>query len=290
MAEALREPPMIRISAIVPTHNRAHTLPRALTSIREQTSPIDEIIVIDDGSSDDSADLVAREFPEVTLIRQDNRGVSAARNRGILAARHPFIALLDSDDSWLPHKLATLRQAAQTNPGFALYHSDEIWMRRGVRVNPMQKHAKRGGWIFRHCLPLCAISPSTCLLDKAVLIQLGLFDENLPACEDYDLWLRLCHRYPVHYVAEPLVTRFGGHEDQLSQRFPLMDRFRVRALKRLLEEEALSTDDFVAARDTLLGKLDILVRGARKHGNQAVIDEFEPLQQHWLTRGEAETC
>jgi glycosyltransferase involved in cell wall biosynthesis len=271
----------MQISVIIPSFNRSHTLARALQSVYDQSSPVEEVILIDDGSTDDSAAMVARDFPEVEVIRQSNSGVSAARNRGIQAARHEWIALLDSDDCWLPQKIASVRQAVTTHPGYILYHSDELWVRRGVRVNPMQKHRKSGGWIFAQCLPLCAISPSAAVIQKKTLLELGLFDESLPACEDYDLWLRLCHRFPVHYIDQALITKYGGHEDQLSHQYPVMDRFRVRALHRLLATEDLQAADFEAARSTLLNKLEILIRGAHKHGNQPLIEEFEPLYQQW---------
>lgn len=280
----------MRISAVIPSYNRCHTLPRALRSVYAQSSAVDEVILVDDGSSDDSAAMVAREFPRLRLIRQPNRGVSAARNRGIRAARCEWIALLDSDDCWMPHKIETLRAAAARHPDYILYHSDEIWIRRGVRVNPMRKHRKSGGWIFRQCLPLCAISPSAAVIQKAALLELGLFDESLPACEDYDLWLRLCHRYPVHYTEQALITKYGGHDDQLSAKFPAMDRFRVRALHRLLDTQALAADDFDAARHMLLHKLEILLTGARKHANHQLIDEFEPLQQRWRAGAETAAC
>ena len=271
----------MRISVVIPSYNRGHSLQRALQSVYRQTSPVDEVILVDDGSTDGSATSSATHFPQLLIIQQPQSGVSAARNRGISAASHDWIALLDSDDSWQPHKIEAIRDAAANNPGFVLYHSDETWIRDGVRVNPMHKHRKHGGWIFQQCLPLCAISPSTTVMEKATLQTLGLFDESLPACEDYDLWLRLCHRYPVYFVDQQLVTRYAGHDDQLSRQYPFMDRFRVRALHRLLDSEALQDEDFTAARATLLHKLEILLQGARKHGNQAVIEEFEPLQRQW---------
>jgi glycosyltransferase involved in cell wall biosynthesis len=280
----------MRISVVIPSYNRAHTLQRALQSVYQQTSAVDEVILVDDGSTDaSSADLVDI-FPGLRVIRQSRQGVSAARNRGIKAARHDWIALLDSDDCWLPHKIESIRAAAEANPDFILYHSDEIWIRDGVRVNPMQKHRKSGGWIFRQCLPLCAISPSTCVIQKSALQALGLFDESLPACEDYDLWLRLCHRFPVHFIDQALVTRYGGHADQLSQQYPQMDRFRIRALARLLDSADLRRDDFEAARATMLSKLEILLKGAHKHGNRAVIEEFEPLRQRWCDSPRQVTC
>jgi len=271
----------LRISAVIPSYNRRHTLARALQSVSEQSSPVDEVILVDDGSSDDSHAMVAAQFPQVQIIRQPNFGVSAARNRGIVAARGDWIALLDSDDCWLPQKIERVRAAWRNDPEQVLIHSDEIWIRRGTRVNPMRKHSKGGGWIFRQCLPLCAISPSAAVIRRSTLFELGLFDESLPACEDYDLWLRLCHRYPVHYIDEALIVKYGGHDDQLSRRHQAMDRFRARALHGLLQRATLHPDDFRAAADELRNRLEILLRGARKHGNQSVIDEFEPLYEAW---------
>ena len=204
----------MRISVVIPSHNRRHTLERALQSVFDQTSRVDEVILVDDGSTDGSSEIVRQLFPEVIVLKQPNLGVSAARNRGIAKARCEWIALLDSDDSWLPQKIDQISKAHKLQPDFVLYHSDEIWIRRGVRVNPMQKHRKCGGWIFEQCLPLCAISPSAAVIRKSTLESLGSFDENLPACEDYDLWLRLCHRFPVHHVAQALVTRYAGHDDR----------------------------------------------------------------------------
>ena len=261
---------------------------RALQSIVDQTSAVDEIIVVDDGSNDGSSKFIEHQFPQVNLIQQSNQGVSAARNRGIEVARYDWIALLDSDDSWHSHKIATIRDGHRKHPQFVLYHSDEIWIRNGKRVNPMNKHRKSGGWVFEQCLPLCVISPSAAVIQKSVLQSLGMFDEKLPACEDYDLWLRLCHLYPIHYLDQALVTKFGGHEDQLSKRYGAMDQFRIRALNRLLQHETLTLENYNSARKMLLSKLEILLNGAIKHRNQKLIDEFVPIKETWAD--EAVSC
>ena len=271
----------MKISVVIPSYNRRHTLERALDSVYAQKSRVNEVILVDDGSSDGSAGMVMQAYPQVKIIRQPNLGVSAARNRGIDAASCDWIALLDSDDSWLPNKIAAIRTAHAEHPDYVLYHSDEIWMRRGTRVNPKNKHRKSGGWIFEQCLPLCAISPSASVIHKETLQQHGMFDETLPACEDYDLWLRLCQRYPVHYLDEALIIKYGGHEDQLSRRHPIMDRFRVRALHRLLADGSLTEQQQAAANSMLLHKLRILLKGAQKHRNQKLIDELAPLRERW---------
>lgn len=273
---------MIQVSVIIPSFNRAHTLPRALDSVRKQTLPAAEIIVVDDGSSDGSAALLKQDYPEVQLISQPNKGVSAARNSALQIARSEWIALLDSDDEWFPHKLATIAQAQQQNPQTLVFHSDEIWIRNGRRVNPMKKHAKRGGMIFDHCLPLCVISPSAVVIHRTVFEHIGRFDETLPACEDYDLWLRLCHLYSVGYIEQPLIQKYGGHEDQLSSQYWGMDRFRIRALHRLMSLPTLSQQQQQATRQMLIKKLRILLKGAYKHSNGEVIAEFEPMLNAYL--------
>jgi glycosyltransferase involved in cell wall biosynthesis len=267
---------MATVSVIIPSYNRAHTLARALDSVFTQSHPADEVIVVDDGSNDDTKALVTHHYPQAIYLKQANRGVSAARNLGIRQANGEWIALLDSDDEWLPHKLATQLKTLEQQPGHRLIHSDEIWIRNGVRVNPMNKHAKAGGHIFQHCLPLCAISPSAAVIQRSLFDEIGLFDEDLPACEDYDLWLRITACHPVLYCDAPLLVKHGGHEDQLSRQHWGMDRFRIRALLKCLERSGLGAEDHQAAERILQHKLRILLQGAKKHDNQQIIDEFKP--------------
>ena len=267
----------MKISVIIPSYNRIHTLIRAIDSVLGQDSPVDEIIVVDDGSNDGTAGQISQLYPTLRLIQQPNRGVSAARNAGINQACHAWIAFLDSDDSWLPGKISQIRQAQNRLPEFRLFHSDEIWIRNGVRVNAMKKHLKTGGWIFERCLPRCVISPSSVVLHRSLLQSVGLFDESLPACEDYDLWLRVCHQYPVHYIDRPLITKYGGHKDQLSKQYWGIDRFRIHSIHRLLQQGELSESDYAVAMSTLIGKLEILLKGAKKHRNEQIIAEFMPM-------------
>lgn len=273
----------MQISVIIPTYNRASTLPRALESVLDQTSKANEIIVIDDGSDDETARVV-EQYPGITCLHQSNRGVSAARNHGIRVAQHEWIALLDSDDEWLPQKLATIRQAQYAAPETRLFHSDEIWIRNGVRVNPMNKHDKHGGDIFKYCLPLCVISPSAAVIHRQLFDEVGLFDETLPACEDYDLWLRICHRFPVCFIEQALIRKYGGHEDQLSRQYWGMDRFRIRSLHTLMQQPTLHQDQRDLTRDMLIKKLKILLKGASKHNNQEVMSEFQPLLEQYQSR------
>ncbi|MEM7206307.1 MAG: glycosyltransferase [Pseudomonadota bacterium] len=272
---------MTSVSVVIPSYNRGALLARALDSVFAQTLPPDEVIVIDDGSTDGTSDMVAKRFGGVKLIRQKNLGVSAARNAGITAATGEWIALLDSDDVWLPEKLAKQMHALELRGGFRLVHCDEIWVRNGVRVNPMNKHRKQGGYIFQRCLPLCCISPSATMINHKVFKEVGRFDTALPACEDYDLWLRICAREPVLYVSEQLVRKYGGHEDQLSRKHWGMDRFRVRALEKILATDWLSTDDRFAAEQMVIRKATILAQGAEKRGREDLVQAYRRIAQKY---------
>lgn len=272
------------VSVVIPTFNRAGCLPRALDSVLAQTRPPHEIIVVDDGSTDETPSLMAQRYPQCRYLRQPNQGVSGARNLGIARACGDWIALLDSDDAWLPEKLDRQMRSLQAAPGVRICHTEEIWIRRGVRVNPMHKHAKSGGRIFRRCLPLCVISPSSVVLHRSLFDQYGLFDPALPACEDYDLWLRLCAREEVRFVEQPLTVKYGGHEDQLSRRHWGMDRFRVQALEKLLHTTPLNETDRRAALETLVEKAGILAQGARKRGHQARAERYLRLQARYETQ------
>jgi len=271
----------MQISLIIPSYNRSSSLNRALQSVLSQSHLPNEIIVVDDGSNDNTAEMLREEFPQVTYLYQTNKGVSSARNLGIQHSTGDWIALLDSDDTWLSHKLEKQVNALQQSPELKICHTEEIWIRNGVRVNAMNKHKKSGGWIFKQCLPLCAMSPSSILIHRSVFDKLGGFDESLVACEDYDLWLRISNQYPVMFMEQPLINKYGGHEDQLSQQHWGMDRFRIQALDKLLKHSALSDENRSLAINMLLKKSRIFQKGAEKRGKvesvahyQALIDRY----------------
>ncbi|HJL63671.1 MAG TPA: glycosyltransferase family A protein [Candidatus Marinimicrobia bacterium] len=261
------------ISVIIPAFNRAHTLPKALDSVLSQTLKPREIIVVDDGSTDETNAVLAN-YPGLCIISQDNRGVSAARNMGIKKAGGEWLAFLDSDDEWLKEKLEKQWDAICIDDKL-ICHTEEIWIRNGQRVNPMKKHKKFGGIIYERCLPLCVISPSSVMIHRSVFKDVGVFDESLEVCEDYDLWLRICAKYSVLFIDEPLIVKYGGHEDQLSRKYWGMDRFRVKALEKMMSFGALNDEDEKATVNMILQKCGIIINGMKKRGNN---DEAEKWQ------------
>lgn len=272
-------PPLI--SVVIPTLNRLTTLPRAIDSVLNQTKPAYEVIVVDNGSNDGTMAMLAIKYPTVIRLRETNPGVSAARNRGIMSSTGSWIALLDSDDAWLPVKLEKQLVAINKFSGYRITHTNEIWYRNGKHVNQKKKHGKRGGNIYENCLELCCISPSSVLIKKNVFEDLGLFDENLPACEDYDMWLRITSQESVLYLDQPLTIKHGGHKDQLSAQFWGMDRFRTKSLEKILFEGQLSKDQETATHNVLVDKLKILVNGAIKRKNRDVFQIYSAKLKFW---------
>jgi len=262
---------MPTVSVVIPSYNRASFLREAIDSVLGQDSDDFELIVIDDGSTDDTPRLL-RSYPDIRVVRQDRRGVSAARNAGIRRASGRFLAFLDSDDLWLPGKLSAQIAFFKTRPKAVVCQTEEIWIRSGVRVNPKRRHRKYAGMIFERSVELCLVSPSAVMLERSLLDEVGWFDESLPACEDYDLWLRIAWRFPVHLIRAPLVIKRGGHADQLS-RAPGLDRFRIYALEKVLEnplEGGLTRKQRGAAIEALSNKCAVYARGCLKRGR---IDE-----------------
>ena len=275
-----------QVSVVIPTFERAEWVVRAVRSVLAQTLLPLEVIVVDDGSTDGTSSRLAEEFPTVIeqrlkLFRTANHGVSAARNLGISRARGDWLAFLDSDDEWRSTKLERQMAAIEHSPETQICHCDEVWIRNGRRVNPRRIHQKYGGRIFRHCLPRCAISPSAVMIHRQVFERFGGFDEDLPACEDYDLWLRLCCQLEVLYVEERLVVKYGGHEDQLSRTTAALDRYRIRSLARLLDNAPLDEQDRAAARDTLLSKIEVYRQGAARRGRHDEVVDLDALYRRF---------
>jgi glycosyltransferase involved in cell wall biosynthesis len=258
---------MPAVSVIIPTFNRAEKVIRAVSSVLSQGFADTEIVVVDDGSEDMTREALAPFAGRVRFLRHEvNRGVSAARNTGILNSSGPLIAFLDSDDYWLPNKLRIQAGFFSRDPDCVACQAEEIWIRNGRRANPRKIHEKPSGDIFEASLRLCLVSPSAAMLRRSVLEEVGLFDETLPACEDYDLWLRIACRYPIPVIREYLLVKEGGAADQLSARYRGMDRFRIRGIVKLLQAAPLTGDRRRAALDELERKCRIYGNGCLRRG------------------------
>ena len=266
------------VSVIIPTFNRGWILKEAIDSVLDQEFNDYELIVVDDGSTDDTQEILDGYGVDIIVLQQSNKGVSAARNRGITEATGQLIAFLDSDDLWLPRKLSRQVDFFNTNTSAMVNQTEEIWIRNGVRVNSKKRHQKHSGMIFERSLELCLVSPSAVMIRKPLFESVGVFDENLPACEDYDLWLRISCRYPIHLIDDPLIIKRGGHEDQLSKT-PGLDKFRIQALKNIIDSGQLSKIQCQAAGRALKEKCAIYAGGCRKRGRIAEARYFESLGQ-----------
>ncbi len=255
------------VSVIIPTYNRVKLLNRALESVFKQTYRHFEVIVVDDGSTDQTVHNLEH-HPHLTLIHKENQGVSKARNTGLEHAKGDFIAFLDSDDEWKPKKLERQVEFFENNPDAMICQTDEIWIRNGKHLNPLKKHQKVGGWIFKECLPLCIVSPSAVMMRRKLFDIVGNFDESFPACEDYDLWLRVAARFPIHLIKERLVIKYGGHKDQLSHTISNLDFYRIQAIEKILKSGILDEKQTGLALKELEAKCKIYGEGCIKRGKK----------------------
>ena len=274
------------VSVIITTHNRRVFVQEAIESVLKQDFSDYEIIVVDDGSTDGTEEAL-RASKDITYCYQENRGVSRARNHGLEIARGKLISFLDSDDLWTPRKLKIQTEVMEKKPEINVTYTDEIWIRNGSRVNPKNKHRKYSGLIFEKCLPLCIISPSSVMLRREVFDKVGTFDEDLPVCEDYDLWLRIAARFPILFINEKLIIKRGGHEGQLSHRFWGNDRFRVKALEKIIDDAFLDVRQKKLAAQELIRKSGILAQGFSKREKREEAFYYKDLigkYQSWLAR------
>ena len=271
------------ISVIIPTLNRCEFLKRALHSVLKQTLKPKEIIVVDNGSTDKTFEMISSSFPNVKYLKQTKKGVSASRNKGILNSKSNWLAFLDSDDVWSHNKLEKQMAFNTKNKNrFRLIHTNEIWYRNGKFLNQLKKHKKSGGDIFKNSLILCCISPSSALINKEIFNEYGYFDEDLEVCEDYDLWIRITAREEVGYIDEPMLIKHGGHSDQLSKKFWGMDRFRIFSLEKNLKNNWFSIKQKESALEILIKKLEIIVNGANKRGNKEIWEKYNEKLNYWL--------
>jgi glycosyltransferase involved in cell wall biosynthesis len=257
----------MQVSVIIPTYNRAQRLGKAIDSVLAQSHQDFELIVVDDGSEDNTDELIGNYNSDIVYIRQENSGAAAARNRGIEKARYNLLAFLDSDDWFAENKLKTQIQAMNRNPSCLISHTNEIWYRNGQILNQKLKHKKSSGDIFAQSLELCAVGMSTIMIHKEIFDRYGFFDEGYPCCEDYEFWLRISAEEKFLLVEEPLTSKDGGRDDQLSAIYRTgMDKFRIKAIMKTLASGRLTEEQSGIARRELERKCRIYGTGCIKHG------------------------
>lgn len=266
-----------KYSVIIPTFNRAGFLARAIESVLAQTATPSEIIVVDDGSTDTTKELL-QNYPQIIYIYKENGGVSSARNVGVKAAKYEYIAFLDSDDSWHKEKMQL-----QLECDAVVSYTDEVWIREGKEIKIPKKFRKNSPATLESEIAFCNIAPSSVLIHKKVFDEVGLFDESLEVCEDYDLWLRILLKYNIELVDKKLIKKYAGHSDQLSFKHWGMDRFRVQSLEKLYK---LSQDEVIYT--TLLSKYKLLIQGFEKRNKKDEVLFYENRIQY-LKNNQVET-
>jgi GT2 family glycosyltransferase len=272
---------MLPITAIIPTLNRPALCLKAVQSVYEQSRPPLQVIVVDDGSTEELTevqDLLARSGG--LYLRQENKGVSAARNLGVEYATQDWLAFLDSDDQWLPHKLEKQYALHQADTSLSISHTAEIWINNGVRVKQRKHHAPAEGRCFERCLEICCISASALMIRRDVFDTEGGFDVMLPVCEDYDFWIRLTRNYAIGLVPESLVLKTRDSGPQLSSAFENIDQYRVQALTKLLDSEITATEAR-QVKNALGNKLSILEKGALKRGLMGQVALYKAIRANY---------
>lgn len=272
------------VSVIIPTFNRSSVIQRSVQSVLSQSYSNLELIIVDDGSTDDTLNLLSsfEEDKRVRVFSQNNHGVSQARNFAIKKAKGEYISFLDSDDEWLINKLEKQIDFILANPEYLWCHTEEIWIRNGIRVNPKKKHSKGGGNQFIPSLSMCMISPSTVLIHKSIFKKFGMFREDYPVCEDYDLWLKISSQLEIGFIETAQIKKYGGHDDQLSRKYFAMDYYRIKSIHSLLTNEKLTSEVYESAKNILLKKSKILLKGYIKHNNLKDYDEVKNIQKLYL--------
>ena len=270
------------ISVVIPTYNRCDLLKRAISSVFNQTIRIKEIIIVDNGSTDNTHEMISSLFPYTTYIHEKRKGVSYARNLGIKNCNSQWIAFLDSDDVWEPQKLEKqLFFTNNINKKYRLIHTNEIWYKNNKFQNQLKKHVKSGGDIFQKSLQLCCISPSSVFIKKEVFDDYGFFDESLEVCEDYDMWIRITSKEEVGFLDIPLVMKYGGHDDQLSKKYWGIDRFRIKSLEKNLKNDWFTAEQKKSVLNILIKKLSIISNGAKKRDNEEIFRKYKDKLNYW---------
>lgn len=243
----------MKVSVVIPCYNARRYVDATLRSVAAQQWPDIEVIVVDDGSTDGSAQHIEAAHPSVRVLRQPNQGVAAARNAGIAAARGDWIAFLDADDLWLPGKLAAqfelLGRSAGARMAYTAWH---VWTSQAPTPSAEESaefERQRGarswdgpsGWIYPQLLLDCEVWTTTVLAERSLLDELGGFDAGLRIGEDYDLWLRASRLTPIMRVPQPLAL-YRMHPSSITKAAPPVN-YQANVLERAISRWGLRSPD-----------------------------------------------
>lgn len=248
------------VSVVTPTYNRAGFLPTAVSSVLAQTMHDIELIIVDDGSVDDTRTVLEPFLTDhrIRYFYQENQGQSRARNFALEKANGEFVAFLDSDDAWSPEKLEKQLAIFQSDPGIDVVHGDEAIIDEHGDVVSLDNMKRHSGRITRQLLADNSVSITTALVKRRCFEEMGGFDASLEVADDYELWLRFSARYWFHY--EPgIVACYRVMADQISTD----KRRRFSANERIINEFLARYGHCLSRRDRCWGLARFYARKAR---------------------------
>ena len=262
-------------SVIIPTYNRRYFLKISLESVLEQTFKDFELIIVDDGSTDKTYKLIkGYKDKRIKYLKQENKGPASARNLGIKESKGKFICFLDSDDRYRNDKLEITNKYIKRNPGYKIFHTQELWYKNSRYLSQKIEHKKPNGFIFKKALKICCVSLSTACINKDLFLRVGVFDENFPVCEDYEFWLRASLFYPVKLIPHYLTIKEGGRIDQQSRKKGL-DKYRFFAIYKIIKNYRLPLYYLKEALRNLEEKAEIYTKGASKRKKVKEISQIK---------------
>ncbi len=268
----------MKVNVIIPSYNRPEWTIRAIQSVAMQTYSNWHLILVDDGSSDNTYEracdyLKSCDGISYTTVKTPNLGVSHARNIGIKLSSSPLISFLDCDDWWFPHKLEAQVNFLNNNPHLKWVYTEELWLKNDQPFLRKKQHQKFDTNIFENCVNRCFIGVSSVMIMREIFNTIGFFNEDYPVCEDYELWLRISNKYPIGFLSEEHIVKNGGHDDQLSTKYKAMDYWRVKASASMLNK-GLSENQTQAIKTFINKKAPILINGFNKYNHPKKAQEI----------------
>jgi len=263
-----------KISVIIPTYNRYKLLLEAINSVKKQTYKDYELMVVDDGSTDETPKLLHDE--NLKYIRVKHTGnPGLVRNLGVEQSKGDYIAFLDSDDLWKKDKLEKQITFFKNNPEIKLCHTREIWKRDKKIISQKKQDHKRSGNIFKDALKKCIVGPSTVMMERSIFVLEGGFREDMEIAEDYEFWIRITSKFKIGYIDEPLVVKRAGKWEQLSEKYGQIEIFRIEGLKKLVEHNYFVEEKMELALNELIRKCKIYSRGCKKRNKDKEAKKWE---------------